>query len=61
MQTIAGTIGCDKSTVSRELRHGTVTQKRSDLTEYQAYFLSLINPTTTKTILIEVLNLTLFK
>lgn len=37
-QEIADAIGRDKSTISRELRRGTVTQRRSDLTEFQAYF-----------------------
>lgn len=38
MQCIADTIGCHKSTISRELKRGTVIQRRSDLTEYEAYF-----------------------
>lgn len=38
LQEIADIIGCHKSTISRELKRGTVTQRRSDLTEYQAYF-----------------------
>src|SRR5699024_3355891 len=37
-QEIADVIGCHKSTVQRELKRGTVTQRNSDLTEYQAYF-----------------------
>ncbi len=35
---IADVMGCHKSTISRELKRGTVTQRKSDLTEYQAYF-----------------------
>jgi len=31
--------GCHKSTISRELKRGTVTQMKSDLTFYQAHFL----------------------
>lgn len=38
LQEIADVIGCHKSTVYRELKRGTVTQRNSDLTEYQAYF-----------------------
>jgi IS30 family transposase len=38
LQAIADIIGTHKSTVSRELHRGTVTQKKTDLTEYQAYF-----------------------
>jgi transposase, IS30 family len=38
LEAIAQVIGCHKSTISRELKRGTVTQKKSDLTEYQAYF-----------------------
>lgn len=38
LQAIADEIGCHKSTISRELKRGSVTQRRSDLTEYQAYF-----------------------
>ena len=38
LQAIAKVIGCHKSTISRELKRGTVTQRKSDLTEYQAYF-----------------------
>lgn len=37
-QEIADIIGCNKSTICRELKRGTVTQRRSDLTEYKAYF-----------------------
>src|SRR5699024_3022211 len=36
LQEIADVIGCHKSTVYRELKRGTVTQRNSDLTEYQA-------------------------
>lgn len=38
LQAIADIIGCHKSTISRELKRGTVTQRNSDLTEYRAYF-----------------------
>lgn len=38
LQQIAEAIGCHKSTVSRELKRGTVTQRRYDLSEYEAYF-----------------------
>jgi IS30 family transposase len=38
LQEIADVLGRNKSTISRELQRGTVTQRRSDLTEYQAYF-----------------------
>lgn len=38
LQAIADEIGCHISTISRELKRGSVTQRRSDLTEYQAYF-----------------------
>ena len=38
LQEIADVIGCHKSTISRELKRGTVTQRKSDLTEYQTYF-----------------------
>ena len=38
LQAIADVIGCHKSTISRELQRGTVTQRKSDLTEYEAYF-----------------------
>ena len=34
LQEIADVIGCHKSTISRELKRGTVTQRKSDLTEY---------------------------
>ena len=36
-QEIADVIGCHKSTVQRELKRGTVTQRNSALTEYQAH------------------------
>ena len=38
LQEIADIIGCHNSTISRELKRGTVTQRRSDLTTYHAYF-----------------------
>lgn len=38
LQAIADAIGFDKSTVSRELKRGTVTQRAYDLSEYEAYF-----------------------
>lgn len=38
LQAIADVIGCHKSTISRELKRSTVTQRKSDLTEYRAYF-----------------------
>lgn len=38
LQAIADVLGCHKSTVSRELKRGTVTQRNHDLSEYQAYF-----------------------
>lgn len=38
LQAIADIVGCHKSTISRELKRGTVTQRNSDLTEYQEYF-----------------------
>lgn len=38
LQEVADVIGCHKSTISRELKRGTVTQRHSDLTEYEAYF-----------------------
>src|SRR5690606_35064701 len=37
VQAIADEIGCHKSTISRELKRGSVTQRRSDLTEYTVY------------------------
>lgn len=37
-QEIADAIGHHKSTVCRELQRGTVTQRKTDLTEYKAYF-----------------------
>lgn len=38
LQEIADALGYHKSTISRELKRGTVTQRRSDLTEYRTYF-----------------------
>ncbi|SIT01851.1 IS30 family transposase [Salimicrobium salexigens] len=38
MQYIAGAIGVHKSTVSRELKRGAVTQRNTDWTEYEVYF-----------------------
>lgn len=38
LQEIGDAIGHHKSTVCRELQRGTVTQRRSDLTEYKAYY-----------------------
>jgi IS30 family transposase len=38
LQEIADEIGCHKSTISRELQRGSVTQRRSDLTERPVYF-----------------------
>ncbi|WP_027416716.1 IS30 family transposase [Aneurinibacillus terranovensis] len=38
LQAIANEIGCHKSTISRELKRGRVTQRRSDLTEHTVYF-----------------------
>jgi IS30 family transposase len=38
LQAIADAIGYHKSTISRELKRGTVTQRSSDLSEYEAYF-----------------------
>lgn len=38
LQAIADEIGCHKSTISRELIRGSVTQRRSDLTENTVYF-----------------------
>lgn len=38
LQDIADEIGCHKSTISRELKRGSVTQRRSDLTERTVYF-----------------------
>lgn len=38
LQAIADEIGCHKSTISRELKRGSVTQRRSDLTEHTVYF-----------------------
>lgn len=38
LQAIADEIGCHKSTISRELKRGSVIQKRTDLTEHIVYF-----------------------
>ena len=38
LQVIADEIGCHKSTISRELQRGSVTQRRTDLTEHTVYF-----------------------
>src|SRR5690606_10225970 len=38
LQAIADEIGCHKSTISRELKRGSVTQRRSDLSEHTVYF-----------------------
>jgi IS30 family transposase len=38
LQAIAFEIGCHKSTISRELKRGSVTQRRSDLSEHTVYF-----------------------
>jgi IS30 family transposase len=38
LQAIADAIGYNKSTVSRELKRGTVTQMRTDRKMYEAYF-----------------------
>lgn len=38
LQEIADLLGRHKSTISRELKRGTVIQRRSDLSEYKAYF-----------------------
>jgi len=38
LQEIADEIGFHKSTISRELKRGSVTQKRSDLSEHTVYF-----------------------
>ncbi|TCS80789.1 helix-turn-helix protein [Tepidibacillus fermentans] len=37
LQEIADLLGRHKSTISRELKRGTVIQRRSDLSEYRAY------------------------
>src|SRR5690606_25424714 len=37
LQAIADIIGRNKSTISRELKRGTTTQMRSDLTTYEVY------------------------
>lgn len=38
LQAIADEVGCHKSTISRELKRGSVVQRRSDLIEHQVYF-----------------------
>jgi IS30 family transposase len=38
LQEIANEIGCHKSTISREIKRGSVIQRRSDLTEHTVYF-----------------------
>jgi IS30 family transposase len=38
MQAIADQVGCDKSTISRELKRGTVTQMKTGRTFYETYF-----------------------
>lgn len=38
LQYIADKLNCHKSTISREIKHGTVIQKRSNLTTYTEYF-----------------------
>ncbi|SFQ11045.1 Helix-turn-helix domain-containing protein [Salibacterium halotolerans] len=38
VEAIADAVGRHKSTISRELRRGTATQRASDLSEYQMYF-----------------------
>ena len=38
MQYIADAIGVHKSTVSRELKRGSVTQRKTDLSEHEVYF-----------------------
>ncbi|WP_019412363.1 IS30 family transposase, partial [Paenisporosarcina sp. TG20] len=38
MQAIAHTVGCDKSTIYRELKRGTVTQMKSGRTMFETYF-----------------------
>ncbi|MFX0559556.1 IS30 family transposase [Tepidibacillus infernus] len=38
LQEIADLLGRHKSTISRELKRGTVIQRRSDLSEYKTYF-----------------------
>jgi transposase, IS30 family len=52
LEAIAQVIGCHKSTISRELKRDTVTQKKSDLTEYQAYFPEAGQASTKKIVLI---------
>ena len=38
MQAIADIVGCHKSTISRELKRGTVTQMKTGRTMFKAYF-----------------------
>lgn len=38
LQEIGDAIGRHKSTISRELQRDTVSQRKSDLTEFKAYF-----------------------
>jgi IS30 family transposase len=38
LQAIADEIGCHKSTISRELKRGSVLQRRSNLSEHYVYF-----------------------
>lgn len=38
MQAIAHAVGCDKSTICRELKRGTVTQMKSGRTVFETYF-----------------------
>jgi len=38
MQVIADAVGCHKSTISRELKRGTVTQMKSGRTFFRAYY-----------------------
>lgn len=35
---IAKAVGCHKSTISREIKRGTVSQMKSDRTVFEAYF-----------------------
>jgi DNA-directed RNA polymerase specialized sigma54-like protein len=38
MQAIADAVGCHKSTISRELKRGTVAQMKTDGKKFEAYF-----------------------
>jgi len=38
MQDIANSVGCDRSTIWRELKRGTVTQLKTGRIKYEAYF-----------------------